>query len=756
MFQRRPGVGTSSVLERARAQLRGEKPPPAASSLVRSGGGAAARASFQYDEQDSAPSEASSDQELGAYLSSLNKKTTQKKTFDLTQASSDLSDQSKSDNEEDVKTNITGDASRFLKKKPKKNEGTKESSQKNVGQGSGGIQTSSLQSRDGAASRGSALSRAAELKERIMQRQPKVQIDDSDLEMALSLSSDLDSEQDLKKFLEKPPKLSSTGKDLKKTTEESLLTKDSLEPDGPDPEAGKGSSRFLKKSKTTAASPQGQDTAGENRFLKKKPGKNEDNDILDRGGTFQFTSKMHFDSDDEDIQQYVHKLQKAQESPPASISQDLSHRSSSVSEPKSLDDFLPSDVPEEASLAESIAEDSLSAAGPTVHIMSLDDLAPAVDITPKPKPQTAKKTKLSENQRTESGTRLREQNLHTVDELLEDDDSVKSAVSKESFTEETVTESISENIGPHLNLHTVDELLGHSVSDKSDKSESSQSRPKLQGLHTVDELLMSTSEKQEQNKDADSYEDDFDTEVPTESISERMGSKHEAEVLADDTYSETFEEGSRTESSKTFSEQTVTETPSKSYTDVSRSDRSRRSKGSRKTDSEDSYSETTRSRTLTDSTVSDSRTSRTRSRTPPRKAVKASDVGVQTSVEDQLGLVHQWTAESGYAALGPQYGAGYTDPTPVATHVVNPDALEAMTSYSPSVLGLNDLLRQQLQLTQQFVTNTRRLHQFYVNSLQADHSYTTLQDTLQFIQEHRRPVLTMEEALQQVHNGTDR
>ena len=54
-----------------------------------------------------------------------------------------------------------------------------------------------------------------------------------------------------------------------------------------------------------------------------------------------------------------------------------------------------------------------------------------------------------------------------------------------------------------------------------------------------------------------------------------------------------------------------------------------------------------------------------------------------------------------------------------------------MTSYSPSVLALNDLLRQQLQLTQQFVTNTRRLHEFYVNSLQADHSYTTLQDTLQ-------------------------
>ncbi|KAI8488102.1 hypothetical protein Bbelb_342200 [Branchiostoma belcheri] len=281
--------------------------------------------------------------------------------------------------------------------------------------------------------------------------------------------------------------------------------------------------------------------------------------------------------------------------------------------------------------------------------MSLDDLAPAVDIAPKPKPRTTK-TKPSYDKSEPNLTPGLDQTLYTADELLEDDASVKQKASDKSFSEETVTESISENI-----------------------------------------------EKGEQKGDTESYEDDFDTEVPTESISELAANMR------------------------------------------------------------------------------------------LRKAVKASDVGVQTSVQDQLGLAHHWTAESGYAVLGPQYGAEYTDPTPVATHVVNPDALEAMTSYSPSVLVLNDLLRQ--------------LHEFYSNSLQADHSYTTLQDTLQdgfphcpkgqsgktntaleanhpqvriqpsgdpirrrsvaegdvivFIQEHRRSVLTMEEALQQVQNSTD-
>ena len=53
----------------------------------------------------------------------------------------------------------------------------------------------------------------------------------------------------------------------------------------------------------------------------------------------------------------------------------------------------------------------------------------------------------------------------------------------------------------------------------------------------------------------------------------------------------------------------------------------------------------------------------------------------------------------------------------------------ALTSYSPSVLALNDMLRQQLQLTMQFVDSCKRMHQSYVRNLEPDYTYTTLEDT---------------------------
>ncbi len=57
--------------------------------------------------------------------------------------------------------------------------------------------------------------------------------------------------------------------------------------------------------------------------------------------------------------------------------------------------------------------------------------------------------------------------------------------------------------------------------------------------------------------------------------------------------------------------------------------------------------------------------------------------------------------------------------------------VSALTSYSPSVLALNDMLRQQLQLTNQFLQNHRRMHHAYVGSMNPEFTYTTLQDTKQ-------------------------
>ena len=56
-------------------------------------------------------------------------------------------------------------------------------------------------------------------------------------------------------------------------------------------------------------------------------------------------------------------------------------------------------------------------------------------------------------------------------------------------------------------------------------------------------------------------------------------------------------------------------------------------------------------------------------------------------------------------------------------------AFIALTAYSPSVLVLNDMLRQQLQLTQQFAETQRRMYKSYIGASVPDHNYTTLEQT---------------------------
>ena len=55
--------------------------------------------------------------------------------------------------------------------------------------------------------------------------------------------------------------------------------------------------------------------------------------------------------------------------------------------------------------------------------------------------------------------------------------------------------------------------------------------------------------------------------------------------------------------------------------------------------------------------------------------------------------------------------------------------VSALTAYSPSVIALNELLRQQIQLTENFIGIQKHLHENLVQNVQPDYSYTTLQDT---------------------------
>ncbi|KAA0711907.1 hypothetical protein E1301_Tti013509 [Triplophysa tibetana] len=126
----------------------------------------------------------------------------------------------------------------------------------------------------------------------------------------------------------------------------------------------------------------------------------------------------------------------------------------------------------------------------------------------------------------------------------------------------------------------------------------------------------------------------------------------------------------------------------------------------------------------------------------PDRQVK--DAAVQTQTD---GL----TWSSGMAAAAPSLGMTYVDPTPIASHTVSAEAIESLTSYSPAMLALNDMLRQQLALSGAFIESTRHHYTSVLESLgPANYKYTTLEDTKEFIRAHRPPKLSIEDALQEV------
>ncbi|XP_032992826.1 uncharacterized protein C19orf44 homolog [Lacerta agilis] len=133
---------------------------------------------------------------------------------------------------------------------------------------------------------------------------------------------------------------------------------------------------------------------------------------------------------------------------------------------------------------------------------------------------------------------------------------------------------------------------------------------------------------------------------------------------------------------------------------------------------------------------------------PARVVVK--DAAVQTG---RSSLAYCWLQGDAPAALGPAMGAGIPLETPpIASHVVSLETLEALTTYSPAVFALNELLKQNMLLIRQFADAARRLHASWVASLEEEGGfhYHTLEEAKEYIERHKPPPLTVEQALREL------
>ncbi|XP_041646495.1 uncharacterized protein C19orf44 homolog [Cheilinus undulatus] len=284
-----------------------------------------------------------------------------------------------------------------------------------------------------------------------------------------------------------------------------------------------------------------------------------------------------------------------------------------------------------------------------------------------------------------------------------------------------------------INVMTLDDLvpafLGVNEDTPGDKSEAKHGA--LQQLQTIKE--QKEDERQQTEEDLVDYQSDFesesrkDPEKSASQVSEHLqGHGDEEEVISEvnERSSDSDVPHGRTEDdySSTFSDTSRSYTPGSADHSQTVS-RSRDSKYSRSSVSKDS---------------------RSRRRESTKKVLREKEA--QTQPDPLAG-----TLPTGIPTLDPAEGMAYTYPSPMVTHTLSAERVDALSTFNPAAFALTEILKQQLTMIKWFMDSSRQLYLNQVKSLgPPDYRYTTLEDTLENIRKQRSPKPTLEEAMEEV------
>ena len=315
-------------------------------------------------------------------------------------------------------------------------------------------------------------------------------------------------------------------------------------------------------------------------------------------------------------------------------------------------------------------------------------------------------------------------------------------------------------------LDNDDIQLSDSYLHKSDKS--NDFLPKIEILEidksmektdsSLNERLYTLSDrKSDQGKLKDSYLSSVHSEYQRSEIesgksresssskSTSKGGHYSSSTLSStNTKSKSSKDNSKSSSTKTLSKASSDKT---SWHSVEKSEKS---ESGTLSETSDILSASASSRRSSRSTKSGKSTHRKKKSRRQNKAEKifVKDNAAQTDFQDIDYTEH---------VLNFKYNWQSSEPSRIASHVIDGTTLDMLTNYSPAVLAANDMMKFHLDLMKKYIDSSRRLYEAYSSiDSTSNFRYTTIEDTLNYIKKNRPRVTNYEDALDHVTKESSR